>query len=143
MSKTVVLRPRLNEKTYSLATQRVYVFSVDGQVNKHLIARSVEDQFDVKVKSVNTLNAKGKPKRTISLSGKRVSYRPGKRSDIKTAYVTLKEGFSLPFFEAIEEEDKQQAATQAKIDKAVETKEKKETKPKKGLLKRAKKSQES
>ncbi len=118
MSKTIALRPRLNEKTYGLAASRVYVFDVERSVNKHLIARAVEAQFDVKVISVNTTNIGGKAKRVISITGKRMKNTEGNRSDIKKAYVTLAEGHSLPFFNAIEEEEQKEQATQEKIDKA-------------------------
>lgn len=118
MSKTISLRPRLNEKTYGLADSRVYVFDVDKSVNKHSIARAVEAQFDVKVVSVNTTNISGKAKRVMSITGKRVKNGEGRRSDIKKAYVTLAEGQSLPFFSAIEEEEQKEQAVQEKVDKA-------------------------
>lgn len=118
MSKTIILRPRLNEKTYGLADSRVYVFDVGREVNKHLIARAVEAQFEVKVSAVNTANIGGKPKRTISASGKRLNNAEGRRSDIKKAYVTLAEGHSLPFFDAVEEEEQKEQAVQEKVDKA-------------------------
>lgn len=118
MSKTIALRPRLNEKTYGLADARVYVFDVNRDVNKHSIARAVEAQFDVKVLSVNTTNIGGKSKRVISLSGKRLKNAEGRRADIKKAYVTLAEGQSLPFFSAIEEEEQKEQAVQEKVDKA-------------------------
>jgi large subunit ribosomal protein L23 len=118
MSKTIILRPRLNEKTYGLADSRVYVFDVGREVNKHLIARAVEDQFEVKVSAVNTTNIGGKPKRIISVSGQRLKNAEGRRSDIKKAYVTLAEGHSLPFFNAIEEEEQKEQAVQEKVDKA-------------------------
>jgi|SRR5665213_2659811 len=116
--KTITLRPRLNEKTYGLAASRVYVFDVERGVNKHGIARAVESQFDVKVISVNTTNIGGKAKRVISITGKRMKNAEGNRSDIKKAYVTLAEGHSLPFFNAIEEEDQKEQAVQEKVDKA-------------------------
>ncbi len=118
MSKAVVLKPRLNEKTYGLAASRVYVFDVDRSVNKHSIARAVETQFEVKVSEVNTMNQAGKAKRIISISGKRMKNSEGSRNDIKKAYVTLAEGFALPFFDAIEEEDQKEQAVQEKVDKA-------------------------
>jgi len=118
MSKTIALRPRLNEKTYGLAASRVYVFDVERAVNKHAIARAVEAQFEVKVTSVNTTNIGGKAKRVISITGKRMKNAEGSRNDIKKAYVTLAEGHSLPFFNAIEEEEQKEQATQEKIDKA-------------------------
>jgi large subunit ribosomal protein L23 len=117
--KTVTLRPRLNEKTYGLADSRVYVFDVERDVNKHGIARAVEAQFEVKVVSVNTTNIGGKAKRIVSITGKRMKNAEGNRSDIKKAYVTLAEGHSLPFFNAIEEEEQKEQAVQEKVDKAV------------------------
>lgn len=118
MSKTIILKPRLNEKTYGLADSRVYVFDVDRSVNKHNIARAVEAQFEVKVTEVNTMNVSGKAKRIISISGKRMKNSEGRRNDIKKAYVTLAEGHSLPFFNAIEEEEQKEQAVQEKVDKA-------------------------
>jgi large subunit ribosomal protein L23 len=118
MSKTVALKPRLNEKTYGLAASRVYVFDVDRSVNKHSIARAVEAQFEVTVTEVNTANIAGKPKRTINITGRRLKNAEGNRPDFKKAYVTLAEGNALPFFDAIEEEEQQEQATQEKFDKA-------------------------
>jgi large subunit ribosomal protein L23 len=118
MSKTITLRPRLNEKTYGLAEARVYVFDVDQGVNKHSVASAVEAQFEVKVTSVNTTNIPGKTKRTISITGKRLKNAEGRRVDTKKAYVTLAEGNALPFFEAIEEETQKEEAVQEKVDKA-------------------------
>jgi large subunit ribosomal protein L23 len=118
MSKTITLKPRLNEKTYGLAESRVYVFDVERAVNKHSIARAVEAQFEVKVLAVNTTNISGKAKRVISINGKRMRNAEGSRGDIKKAYVTLAEGNALPFFDAIEEETQKEEAVQAKVDKA-------------------------
>jgi large subunit ribosomal protein L23 len=120
MSKTITLRPKLSEKTYALSESRVYVVEVPKNVNKHSVARAIEEQFEVKVSKVNILNSLGKPKRVVSITGKRVKNESGKRSDTKKAYVTLAKGFSLPFFEAIEEEEAKEQATQSKIDKAAE-----------------------
>jgi large subunit ribosomal protein L23 len=118
MSKTIALKPRLNEKTYGLAASRVYVFDVDRSVNKHSIARAVEAQFEVTVSEVNTANIPGKAKRTINITGKRMKNVEGSRNDFKKAYVTLAEGNALPFFDAIEEEEQKEQETQEKFDKA-------------------------
>jgi len=141
MSKTITLKPRLNEKTYGLAERRVYVFDVDGSVNKHSIARAVEVQFEVKVSGVNTVNVVGKPKRVISLSGKRYTNTPGSRSDFKKAYVTLAEGHSLPFFDAIEEEEQKEQKTQEQFDKALAKEAEKEEKTAKKSAKKTEKSE--
>lgn len=135
MSKTIVLKPRLNEKTYALAESRVYVFDVNRSVNKHSIARAVESQFEVKVATVNTTNIPGKAKRVISLTGKRMKNAEGHRNDYKKAYVTLAEGHSLPFFNAIEEEEQKEQAVQEKVDKAAAKQAAKADKPaRRGLL---------
>jgi large subunit ribosomal protein L23 len=135
MSKSIALKPRLNEKTYALAEKRVYVFDVDKSVNKHTIARAVEAQFDVKVLEVNTTNLKGKAKRTISITGKRMVNAEGNRSDVKKAYVTLAKDQSLPFFEAVEEEEAKEEKLQEKIDQAAAKQAAKtDKKPRGGLL---------
>lgn len=102
MEKTTLLRPRLSEKTFGLAnTNTVYVFDVPADANKHTISAAVAAQFEVTVVNVNITNVKGKAKRTVRKGGRAVS---GQRSDRKKAYVTLKEGQKLPFFEV--EDDK-------------------------------------
>jgi len=129
MSKTTSLFPRLNEKTYGLSTSRVYVFGVDKGLSKQAIAQAVETQFEVKVLKVNTANSKGKEKRIISLNGKRMMNANGSRVDSRKAYVTLQEGHSLPFFDAVEEAEQKQAETQTKVDKAVAKQAEKAAKP--------------
>lgn len=140
MSKTISLRPRLSEKSYSLSTSRVYVFDIPKGINKHSVAGAVEAQFDVKVSTVNVANIPGKPKRTVSITGKRSKNSTGKRTDIRKAYVTLMDGFVLPFFAAVEEAEVQEKATQAKVEKAVAKQVDKAAKPaRRGL--RAKKEE--
>jgi large subunit ribosomal protein L23 len=102
MDKTIVLRPRMSEKTYMLAqTHRTYVVDVPADTSKDSIAKAVAAQFGVTVENVNVINVKGKTKRTVRKGGRPTM---GKRSDVKKAYVTLKEGDKLPFFAEIEEE---------------------------------------
>lgn len=120
MEKQLVLKPRLSEKTYAMSlASNTYVFEVAGDANKHSVARAVEAQFDVVVTGVNVVNVKGKAKRTVRKGGRPIM---GKRSDIKKAYVTLKEGQKLPIFDAVEE------AAPAKDDKKADKAEKKEKK---------------
>jgi len=126
MSKTIILQPRLSEKTYAQSTERVYTMLVPRDANKHTVARAVEAQFDVKVTDVNITNYKGKAKRSISQNGRRVAN--GRDNAFKKAYVTLAEGSSLPFFAAIEEEQEKEAKAQANIDKAVAKEAEKEAK---------------
>ena len=104
MENTTVLRPRLSEKTFGLANSNtVYVFDVPKETNKQTVAQAVAAQFKVTVVNVNMTNIKGKPKRLVRKGGRPVA---GRRSDIKKAYVTLKEGEKLPFFEDPEADKK-------------------------------------
>jgi len=135
-NNTINLLPRLTEKTYSLSATRVYVVDLDKTISKQAIKTAFENQFAVKVKSVNTANINGKKKRSISKNGRRVSN--GSNKDIHKAYVTLVEGDSLPFFEAIEEEEKKTAKVQAEFDKQQE----KADKPKKLIGRRKKTAKE-
>lgn len=121
--RLLALLPRMSEKTHALAQAgRVYVFAAPGAANKHIIKRAVEARFDVTVESVNVLNQKGKPKRTVH---KRQRPATGRQRDIKKVYVTLKKGDKLPIFEATEEADrkvkKQEAKTKPGSDGAVAT----------------------
>lgn len=127
--KDLILRPRLSEQTYAQAqTANVYVFDVPASANKHMVARAVEAQFDVKVDSVNISNVKGKAKRTISLTGRRRGLTDGTRSDVKKAYVKLAKGSTLPIFAAIEESEEKEQKAQEQVEKAMAKQQKTEAK---------------
>jgi len=114
-----VLKPRLSEKAYGTAqATNTFVIDVPGDLNKHEIAETVEKQFEVSVKSVRTVNRKGKTKRIMNTTGKRASNRKGVQSDIKKAYITLNIGSHLPFFEAEEAEAKEAVKDAEKAKKA-------------------------
>lgn len=111
MDKTIVLLPRLSEKTYAVSQlHNVYVFDVPNDSTKHIVARAVEAQFSVGVREVNIVNVKGKMKRTVRKGGRGVQ---GQRSDSKKAYVTLKAGDKLPFFDEPEGKDAKKAEKKA------------------------------
>jgi large subunit ribosomal protein L23 len=137
MSKTMILRPRMSEKTYAESQEQTYVFVVPKEANKHSVARAVEAQFEVTVTNVNILNQKGKAKRTISKGGRRVAN--GSQTDIKKAYVTLAEGQSLPIFEAVEEAEAKEEKLTKQMEKAAEKAEKKAEKEAKKAEKKEKK----
>ncbi len=88
----VIKKPLVTEKT---ATEKdahnVVAFIVNKDANKIEIKQSVEKLFKVEVTAVKTINVAGKLKRV----GKNI----GKRSNWKKAYVTLKEGSNIDFFE--------------------------------------------
>ncbi|MGH8539950.1 MAG: 50S ribosomal protein L23 [Stenotrophobium sp.] len=86
----IILTPVISEKATRVAEKRNQaVFKVLRDAQKPEIKEAVEKLFKVKVKSVETLNVKGKTKRF----GQSV----GKRSDWKKAYVTLAEGQEIDF----------------------------------------------
>lgn len=89
--RDVILAPIVSEKSYSLLDQNSYTFRVHPKANKTEIRQAVENIWDVKVVSVNTLNRKGKTKR--------FRFEEGKRSDTKRAIVKLAEGDSIEIFE--------------------------------------------
>lgn len=126
MDKALLLKPRMSEKAYGLSqTQNVYVFDVPKGTNKHSVARAVAAQFEVTVEKVNVANIKGKAKRTVRKGGRAT---PGRQSDMRKAYVTLKEGDSLPIFAAVEEAEEKREKTAELAEKAAEKRAKKESK---------------
>jgi large subunit ribosomal protein L23 len=137
IEKTTFLRPRLSEKTFGLANDKtVYAFDVPATANKQTVARAVAAQFEVTVIDVRMLNIKGKAKRTVRKGGRAVS---GSQSDRKKAYVTLKAGDKLPFFQT--EEDEQKKAKKAGKKSEASTAKPAETK-KKSLFSKVKKTKE-
>lgn len=88
----VVLYPIISEKSYSAIDIRQYTFMVDPRCNKSEIKDAVQDIFDVRVTSVNTMTTKGKPRRRGATKGRTAR---GKK-----AIVTLAEGESIEFFES-------------------------------------------
>ncbi len=83
----VIRRPVITEKATMASEHGAVVFEVARSASKPLIKEAVESLFGVKVKAVNTVVAKGKVKRFRG--------RPGKRDDVKKAYVTLVEGNTI------------------------------------------------
>lgn len=90
--REVIIRPVISEHSYEKMGEGVYTFEVAKSANKIEIAQAVEAIFDVKVKKVNTLNVKAKPKR--------VRYATGKTRTWKKAMVTLAEGQTIELFAA-------------------------------------------
>lgn len=105
------LLPKVSEKAYQMSQRdniKTYVFEVPSESTKQSIARSVSLQFDVTVTSVRTTNVKGKVKQSYRKGLRPIS---GKRSDVKKAYVTLRDGDSLPLF--VEEAKAEEKAAKA------------------------------
>jgi large subunit ribosomal protein L23 len=88
--RDVLYAPLISEKSYGLLDENKYTFLVDPDANKTQIKIAVEQVFGVKVTDVNTMNRKGKRKRT------RAGF--GKRKDTKRAIVTLVSGDRIDIF---------------------------------------------
>jgi large subunit ribosomal protein L23 len=84
---TVIRNPVITEKATTLSEHNQFVFRVAIDATKPQIKAAIEGLFGVKVLGVNTLIQKGKAKRFRG--------RPGVRSDVKKAFVTLAEGQTI------------------------------------------------
>ena len=90
--RDIIFEPVVSEKSYDLIQDfNTYTFIVDKRANKTEIRQAIAEIFDVRVVRVNTINRKGKTKRT--------GWKMGKRSDSKRALITLAVGSSIDIFE--------------------------------------------
>ena len=86
----IILKPVISEKTTNVADQHgQVVFQVLSDATKEEVKQAVELLFEVKVKSVQVANVRGKTKRFGRVEGKRSSW--------KKAYVSLQEGHDIDF----------------------------------------------
>jgi large subunit ribosomal protein L23 len=84
---SILRSPVITEKATQLGEHGQTAFRVAIDATKPEIKAAVEGLFGVKVVAVNTVVTKGKTKRFRG--------RPGRRSDVKKAYVMLAEGQSI------------------------------------------------
>lgn len=90
--RDIIFEPVVSEKSYDLIQEHnTYTFVVDKRANRTEIKTAIAEIFDVRVTRVNTINRKGKVKRT--------GWKLGKRPDTKRALVTLAVGNSIDIFE--------------------------------------------
>ena len=82
-----ILRPIITEKATMANENGQVTFAVPVTATKPEIKTAIEMLFDVEVKAVNTILLKGKKKMWKG--------RPGRRSDMKKAMVTLAEGQTI------------------------------------------------
>ena len=92
-AEQVLVRPVVSEKSYALMEDGAYIFVVAPDATKIDVRNAVEQAFGVRVKSVNTLNRKGKRRRN------RKTNSFGTRSSTKRAIVTLAAGDKIDLFE--------------------------------------------
>lgn len=86
----ILIAPVVSEKSYGLLDENTYTFVVDPSSNKTEIKIAIEKVFDVTVTGVNTLNRRGKRRRT--------RFGVGKRPDTKRAIVTIADGQRIDIF---------------------------------------------
>ena len=91
-NREIIVRPVMTEKISVLQeAENKVAFVVDRSANKIEIKKAVEARFNVKVKKVATMNMQGKLKRMGRFQGKRPAW--------KKAVITLREGYTVDFFE--------------------------------------------
>ena len=90
--RDVLIAPVVSEKSYGLLDANKYTFLLHPDANKTEIKIAVEKIFGVKVTAVNTINRKGKARRTRNGLGK--------RKDTKRAIVSVAAGQSIDIFSA-------------------------------------------
>jgi large subunit ribosomal protein L23 len=89
--RDVIIRPVVSEKSYAGLESNMYTFLVDPRANKTEIKEAIQQIWNVRVVSVNTLKRVGKVKRR--------RFTQGKRADQKRAIVKLAEGDAIEIFE--------------------------------------------
>ena len=89
----VLHRPLITEKNAILQAQNKYAFEVAKEATKPQIKQAVEKAFRVKVSGVNIVIVSGKTRRV----GRRVYNTPS----WKKAFVTLRAGDKIEFFEGV------------------------------------------
>ena len=93
--RAVLIAPVVSEKSYGMIGERgKYTFKVHPAAHKTQIRQAVEQLWDVKVVEVRTASVKSKPKRRGQTAGRTRQW--------KKAMVQLREGDSIPIFQAFE-----------------------------------------
>ena len=92
-AREIIRRPLVTEKSMAGLRDGRYTFEVDLRANKVEIRKAVEEIWSVRVTGVNTMVCHGKTRR--------VGRSTGRRPDWKKAFVTLREGDRIEFFEGL------------------------------------------
>ena len=95
-TRSTIVRPLYTEKMAAQQeTLNKYAFHVENHANKIEIKKAIENKFDVKVKSVRTMNVVGKMRQQMTKQG-RFS---GRRASWKKAIITLEADYKLELFD--------------------------------------------
>ena len=93
-SYDIIIKPIITETSMENIAAKKYTFKVAPGANKIMIKKAVEEIFTVKVKSVNTISMKSKPKR--------LGVHMGTTSAWKKAIVTLTaDSKTIEFFDGM------------------------------------------
>lgn len=93
-AQDIILKPVVTEESMLGTAMKKYTFVVKKGANKVEIAKAVEELFNVKVDSVNTMNVRGHLRRYGRFEGY--------KSDWKKAIVTLTEDSNtIEFFDGM------------------------------------------
>lgn len=87
----VLIEPWITEEATRVAELNKYIFKVGSTATKKEVKRAIEEIYNVKVESVNTVNIHRK-RRT---RGRTTGWKPG----YKKAIITVKEGEKIDIFE--------------------------------------------
>ena len=91
--RDIIVAPIVSAKSYSVLDQNWYTFLVHPDANKTEIKIAIQQIFDVRVLTVNTINRPGKRKRTKTGFGQR---KATKRALVKLADGDRIEAFGGP-----------------------------------------------
>lgn len=104
--KQIIKKPLISEKSFAESSVGKFIFTVDKDINKIEAKKYLEEIFKVDVIKVNSVNIKGKIKRTKGMLGK--------RSNIKKMIFQLKKNQKISLFEAEKEEKSEKAGKSIK-----------------------------
>ena len=96
--RPVLIKPLITEKMNAISEkENKFGFIVDIKANKGQIKRAINEQYNVKVVKVNTMNYDGKVKTRNSKTG----VVTGRTKSYKKAIVQLADGDIIDFYEHI------------------------------------------
>ena len=95
-TRSTIIRPLYTEKMAGQQElQNKYAFQVEPHANKIEIKKAIESKFEVKVKSVKTMNVVGKMRQQMTRQGRFI----GRRPSWKKAIITLEADYKLELFD--------------------------------------------
>ncbi|TVQ11739.1 MAG: 50S ribosomal protein L23 [Bacteroidetes bacterium] len=95
----VLIKPLITEKMTAVTEKfpNRFGFVVDKRASKNQIKAAVEQNYNVTVESVNTMNYLGKAKSRFTKTG----IMSGRKNSIKKAVVTVEDGQIIDFYSNI------------------------------------------